>query len=498
MLSIDPWRLLWKAALEKAKAMIAANSEALGQFGTPSARSGAAATFSRQMNGRLFLLYCTAAAADFHSSKQGGTAWQVAVSFISTLAFVLFLLNARRPRARLRSLQRITWLWWIYLATTPFIAFWRDVPAGHYLRIMLPTLLMGESLIMGLLLLSESEDNARLIFRGLFYASAVSSVVYLVRGLTMGLGLQNVRYYILSPLLIVLFSLALCRLLFEGAKAGLINIVGLAGSLMIIFLSVTRTYFAGIGVILLLLAFALLRPPAWLNQKVRHRLKRNLLGLTGALIILAAIAIAAFPGVVAHWSERNASLGAQDPTALTRIAEAAGEIQAMKKDKSHLFFGSGIGAEHKNDPRYLIGVSALVGEDYSAYTFSPGHIGWVYQFFTSGLLMGWVLPFIFLFAIWKGNMHDAPYIARLAAIAVAAALAITTLGNMLGDRGAGLGLGLLIALALHGERNRRNGAQRARRGQNTRFLPAQPRPATAPQQGVDAPLPASPRTPEGI
>ena len=467
--------------------MIAVNSEQLDHFGKPSARLGASASSSRQMNGKLFLLYCMAAAADFHSSKQGGTPWQIAVSLISTVAFVAFLLNARRPRTHLRSLRRIAWLWWIYIATTPFIAYWRDVPTGHYLRILLPTLLMGESLIMGLLLLSESEDNARLIFRGLFYASAVSSVVYLVRGLSMGLGLQNVRYYILSPLLIMLFSFALCRLLFEGAKAGVVNIVCLAGSVMIIFLSVTRTYFAGVGVILLLLAFALLRPPAWLNQRVRQRLKRNLLGITGVLALLAVVVVVAFPSVVTHWSERNASLGAQDPTALTRIAEAAGEIQAMKKDKSHLLFGYGVGAEHKNDPRYLIGVSALVGEDYSAYTFSPGHIGWVYQFFTSGLLMGWVLPFIFLFAIWKGNVHGAPYIARLAAIAVAAALAITTLGNMLGDRGAGLGLGLLIALSLHGEAKNINAGRRARRGLQMPVFPSHQRP-----------LPASTRAPEGI
>ncbi|MDE3187666.1 MAG: hypothetical protein KGM96_09115 [Acidobacteriota bacterium] len=478
--------------------MIAVNSEPLGRHGKPPAGPGGAASFSRQMNGKLFLLYCTAAAADFHSYKQGGTPWQVAVSLISTVAFVAFVFNARRPGAQLRSLQRVTWLWWIYIATTPFIAYWRDVPAGHYLRILLPTLLMGESLIMGLLLLSESEENARLIFRGLFYASAVSSIVYLVRGLTMGLGLQNVRYYILSPLLIILFSFALCRLLFEGARAGIVNVVALTGGVIVIFLSVTRTYFAGIGVILLLLAYVLLRPPAWLNQRVRNRLKKNLLGVTSVLALLAAVVFVAFPGVVTHWSQRNASLGAQDPTALTRIAEAAGELQVMKKDKSHLLFGSGIGAEHKNDMRYLIGVSALAGEDYAAYTFSPGHIGWVYQFFTSGLLMGWVLPFIFLFAIWKGNAHGAPYIARLAAIAVAAALAITTLGNMLGDRGAGLGLGLLIALSLHGERTSAHGRRRAPHGIHTQFLSVNQRPVPALQQGGQAPLPASPRTPEGI
>jgi hypothetical protein len=478
--------------------MIAARSEPLGQTNRPSIGLHGVASFSRQMNSRLFVLYCTAAACDFRAREQGGTAWQIAMSIISTVAFAMFVINARRPKRQLPSLRRITWLWWIYIATTPFIASWRGVPVGHYLRILLPTLLMGESLIMGLLLLGESDDNARLIFRGLFYASAISSVVYLVRGLTMGLALQNVRYFILSPLLIVLFSFALCRLLFEGSKAGIINVVALTGSVMIMFLSVTRTYFLGTGAILLLIAYALLRPPVWLNQRVRYRLKRNLIGVAGVLAVLSIAVFMVFPNVITHWSERSSSLGTKDPTALIRIAEAAGEIEVMKKDMGHLLFGSGIGADHRNDTRFLIGVSALAGEDYAAYTFNPGHIGWVYQFFTAGLLLGWVLPFIFLYSIWKGSSHDAPYIARLAAIAVAAVLAITTLGNMLGDRGAGLGLGLLIALSLYGERQGGKVNKHARFSMNRRNSPVQQTPIPALGQSVHSPLQASPRTPEGI
>lgn len=478
--------------------MTAAKSEALALPVDPVADLRPGSSFAQKLNRVLFLLYCTAAALDFHSQEQGGTAWQIAVSIVSTVAFTLFVINARRPLHKLRSLTRITWLWWIYIATTPCIAYWRGVPAGHYIRILLPTVLLGESLIIGLLLLSQSEQNARLIFRGLFYAAAVSSVVYLVRGLSMGLALLEVRYYILSPLLIVLFSFSLCRLLFEGAKAGIINVVGLVGSLIIMFLSVTRTYFAGIGIILLFLAYAWLRPPVWINARVRYRLRKNLLGVAAVLVILATIVFAVFPAVLAHWSERSSTLGTQDPTALTRIAEAAGEIEVMKSDKSHLLFGSGVGAEHKNDVHYLIGVHALLGEDYAAYTFSPGHIGWVYQFFTSGLLLGWVLPFLFLFAIWKGNQRGAPYVARLAAIAVAAALAITTLGNMLGDRGAGLGLGLLIALAIHGEAQTAPAGSRKRKLMQDRDPFAKPwsQPAFRPS-GIIAPS-ASPRTPGGI
>lgn len=105
----------------------------------------------------------------------------------------------------------------------------------------------------------------------------------------------------------------------------------------------------------------------------------------------------------------------------------------------------------------------------------------------SSLLLGWVMPFIFLFAIWKGSSHNAPYIARLAANAVAASLAITTLGNMLGDRGAGLGTGLLIALSLHGQRQSAKAGRRAHGSFRALNLPVQ-----------QTPLPVSTRNPEGI
>jgi len=64
--------------------------------------------------------------------------------------------------------------------------------------------------------------------------------------------------------------------------------------------------------------------------------------------------------------------------------------------------------------------------------------------------MGWVYLFVFLIAIWKGNSPHTPYIARMAGIAVIAVFVTSTLGNMLGDRSGGIGMGFLIALSLYG------------------------------------------------
>ena len=407
---------------------------------------------SERIGRSLFMLYCVDAAFDFPSKQDSGNEIQVTLSVFSLLAFALFALNARRTNSSLNLLRRVAWMWWLYLATTPVIAFLRGYQFSHYLRIALPEVLMGTSLMMGYILLSESKENATLIFKGLFYSSVLSSIVHLIHGFSMGLSLEQVRYYIASPLLIVMVSFALYRLLFEGARSGAFNLFALGGGLLIIFLSVTRTYFVSIASILLTVGLILFRPPSWLKRRLQRRIFWNLLLVSLVLAVLVAVVVVAFPGVLAHWTARSSTLGIQDPTALTRIAEAAGEIEAMRADPSHLFLGSGIGSEHELDERYLIGVSE-VAHDVDETSYTPGHIAWVYQFYASGLLFGWVFPFVFLIAIWKGNSSTSPYIARMAGVGVVAVFVTSSFGNMLGDRAGGIGVGLLIALSLYGVKN---------------------------------------------
>jgi hypothetical protein len=414
-------------------------------------RSGVKTTrsSSEQIGRTLFALYCVDAAFDFHSQADSGNTLQITLGIFSLLAFVLFALNARRTIGSLPLLRRVVWIWWIYLATTPVVAYLRGFPYTHFLRVALPEVLMGTSLIMGYILLSESRNNAGLIFKGIFYSSCLSSIVHLIRGFSMGLGLDEVRYYIASPLLIVMVSFALYRLLFEGSRSGLFNLVALCGGLMIIFLSVTRTYFVSVGSILVAIGMILLRPPKWLKRGLQRRIFWNLLLISLVLAFMVGLVVVVFPSVLEHWSSRSSSLGTQDPTALTRIAEAAGEVEAMTADTSHLLIGSGLGSEHKFDERYLIGIAAAAHEA-TEDNYAPGHIGWIYQFYASGILLGWVYLFVFFVAIWKGNSSRGPYIARMAGVALIAVLVTSTFGNMLGDRSGGIGVGLLIALSLYG------------------------------------------------
>ncbi len=417
------------------------------------------------------MLYCVDAAFDFPSKQDSGNGFQVTLGVFSLVSFALFALNARRTNTSLKLLRRVAWIWWLYLATTPVIAYLRGYQFTHYLRVALPEVLMGTSLMMGFILLSESKANATLIFKGLFYSSVLSSVVHLFRGFSMGLSLEEVRYYIASPLLIVMVTFTLYRLLFEGARSGLFNLMALGGGLLIIFLSVTRTFFVSLASILLAIGLILLMPPQWLKRRLRRRIFWNLLLISVVLAVLVCVVVVAFPSVLEHWSARSADLGTQDPTALTRIAEAAGEIEAMTADPSHLLLGSGLGSDHRFDERYLIGVAEAAHEA-TENNYAPGHIGWVYQFYASGLLFGWIFPFVFVIAIWKGNSRTSPYIARMAAVGVVAVFVTSSFGNMLGDRAGGIGVGLLIALSLYGVES--TGKKRRVRRIVQRGFPMQP------------------------
>jgi hypothetical protein len=417
---------------------------------------------AQRLNRGLFVVFCATAALDYRSDKDSSSVIQMVLASVACVTFGCFILNVRSQTRDLSTLRRVTWLWWIYLAASPLLALLRGVPATHYLRTVLPDVLMGEGLIIGYFLLGDGEKNAILLFKGIYYTSIVSTIVFLFKGLSEGLPVDEIRYQIVSPLLMILISFAIFRLFFEGSKSGLLNVTGLMGGLTILFLSVTRTYALSFCATLASIGYISFRPPRWMKRRLHRRIIGNQLLIIGTLGMVAILAILAFPTILRSWSARSSIIGSRDPTMLTRIAEAAGEIEATTGDTSHLLFGSGIGSDHRLDERYLIGVAAATTELSAGYIYTPGHIAWVYEFYASGLLMGWVLPFILLVSIWRGNSRERPYVARIASTGLLTVFVTSTLSNVLFFRGGGVGLGLLIALSLFGS-NKTYRTQRKRR-----------------------------------
>jgi|GEM_PF-4004228 len=404
-----------------------------------------------QISRGLFVFFCSVTSVDFKSLTAGsGSAFQIALGILTTFTFILFVINAARPKYRSKVLSSVTWLWWVFLISTPFVAVYRNVPMAHFVRTVLPQFMMGESLAMCLILFGQDERNKDFVFKCLFYASAVSAVVNAVNGFSSGKSIDVIRYFILSPVLTVNFGMALCRLLVEGRKAGVINIMSLLGGLVLLYLSQTRSYIGVIGAILLGIMIMLLRPPTWLSRRVRNNVWKNLTVAAVMLVVASVSVIIIFPTVLTGWQSRTSTLGSQDPTALTRIAEAAGEIEAMEADLDHLVIGSGFGSDHIYDATFLIGVPADDREaGRNEPTDYPGHIVWPYQFYAAGLLFGWAVPLIIAITIWCGYSRFSSYTSRIATIVLGGVLIQMSFGNILGDRSGGMTLGLLIALALH-------------------------------------------------
>ncbi len=417
---------------------------------------------TQRMDRALFIVFCGAAAFDFRSDLGANSTIQICLGIMACIAFGLLMMNTRRPPRDLPLLRRMTWLWWIYVASSMLVAIIRGVAPLHYLRTIFPYVLLGEGMIIGYFLLAKREENAVRMFRVIFYTAAISSIVFLIKGLSTGRPMEELRYLIISPLLTVLFAFAAFRLIFEGVKAGWMNYVALALAMGIMFLSVSRTFILCLLAVISAVVYSVVRPPAWLGGKLRRRILGQM--LRGAIILplLGVGLIAVFPSILGRWTDRSSIVGTQDPTALTRISEAAWELEAMTSDASHFVLGSGIGSDHANDPRFLLGVVEAKEEASSGHVYFPGHIVWPYELFASGIVMGWVLLIMFLVAIWKGCSRQSSYVSRMAAIAVLAVLVESTLGNILFYRGGGIGLGLLFALCLYGPGEQRKGGGRNR------------------------------------
>jgi hypothetical protein len=396
----------------------------------------------------LFWIYCLSSALDFKG--QGGGAFQVLLFSASSISFACFLIgpSEKTPQSR-PTLRNVSSLWWLYLLISFVVAVSWNYSITNYGRALLPTLLMGESLYIGQRLLRRDPANVQLLIRGIYFASIVSSIVYIVNGFVfVGLTIETARYYIASPLLVPLFGLSLWPLVIGGFRSNNIRAITLLYALLVMFLSVTRTYLVAMGCVILCFAPMLVLSPAWFTRRVRSGAGRSV-GILGiSLVVFATSTLVLFPSVGDSWRLRTSVIGSGDATGLARIAQASGEISQMRSSIARTIFGSGIGSNYRMDENYLKGIPAFEGANLTEEDFEPAHIIWVYQLYATGLLMGWVLPFIFLIVLWTGLRKRSSYPVFMATSIIAGLIAVSTFGNVLGDRSGGAVLGLLIVIAL--------------------------------------------------
>ena len=147
-----------------------------------------------------------------------------------------------------------------------------------------------------------------------------------------------------------------------------------------------------------------------------------------------------------------------DITAITRIAEAAFQLDRLFESVSNLFFGLGIAAETRFSDDFFDILSTVYSKDFEFIGHGFGHNTYIGIFYTGGLLSGSVFLYCLIKTVllsvksfkWKFNSGDVSS-ENLFLIAWGGSSAIgfgayMLLSGLFGDRLASFSLGLMLGL----------------------------------------------------
>lgn len=359
--------------------------------------------------------------------------------------------SIRMPRDRgLRAIQ-----WWaamIYISA--LVALHRGVPNYTYLTTVLPYVLV----LMGMILTKtylQRGYSAVTLLNWVYLTGLFSTVFTFGYGLaTSGVSLDAIRYQILSPAVPIVLGYSVYHYMF-GRRSPLIY-VGLVLSVMLIALSVTRSFLFTLAAVLV--ASVQL---TGLYQRIQYgRIMRIVLTSSLALGFAYFAVETMRPDFFSDWQDRitaSSNNNNSDPTLYTRVAEASWQWQDLNRSWDRLVFGEGFGAAFGWDDTYAttIGEAVTMDQYLPQYTAS-GHVTFVYSLFAAGLLFGWLIPGTVIFALvqaWRTLRLRAssPRAAETTSIVVVLLLAIFTqmfTSNPFGPRLSGVFLGVLVGVAL--------------------------------------------------
>jgi hypothetical protein len=362
-----------------------------------------------------------------------------------------------RSKSQLRSLVSIAVTLTVAGSVVPQFLQGNDV--GDYLRVILTFVLFLVGYHVGCH--PWSDARAKIINQLLFATMAVSMIDSLLYGLATGGSIDDVRYRILSPVLLGFQGLLLHEIVVRRA-ASKIALVFFVATLIIELLSVTRSFL--VGTVLLFCFASLLAAPT--ISHLAKSLLRTLLVAAALGGVVAAGAVWIFPSVLDHWSQRiffaEGTQSGKDPTTLSRLAEMENQYDQVTSTGTSLLTGMGYGHHFGYAEDYIVEMLEFSkrGDLEAIDSWSAGHNFWVYQLFAGGILFGVALPLALLYNLyrctisyrrWRRASPAADYLQNMGRyLLVSAGMIVTTVGgNPLGPRFSGLvygiALGLLVA-----------------------------------------------------
>jgi len=406
---------------------------------------------------QLAFLFLAPWALDFRaevaSGGVGGSVFQFLILAISVFSAIALIAMTKSRYRYQKSCRHLMILWAVFMVYSVVAGTLQGVAFSHLTRILLPFLICTIGMAVGAILAMDPKNlDALVLWIGVVsIVSEIWTAVYalIARGLT----IDTVRYYILSSLIVFLIAVPVCIFVYGQRKQMVLAVAGMLLAGASVLLSQTRTE--------LIVIVAVVGVLFWYSRGHKHLATHRTTGRLRKKAsfmpkVLAAVALVALSGAVAIKVDPDifdqfagrimAANDAQgDATALTRIAEGAGEIEAMQRSPATMLFGLGIGSDHSWDISYIIDVVADQGEDTDVWY--PGHIGWLYQFYASGLLFGWVLPFVFLITIRNGWRSSNPLFGAVVVCVFSAYLFQGFLAHPMGSRAGAVACGLMIGAA---------------------------------------------------
>ena len=286
---------------------------------------------------------------------------------------------------------------------------------------------------------------------------AIISVIYRVSFILIysGVSLENARYSIISPALILLFSYGVTSLLFGYRKNWFIPF---AISFFITLLSVTRTYLL---VYLSIFIFAIF--------VLRFRSVQKNIGLPATLASVSVIFLFGSLSIASSfldiWSNRlafNDGGVLSDPTFLTRVAEMTFQIRILLESNINMIFGMGAAAETRFASEFYDLLSLVFSQNYEYVGAGVGHNNFVGLIYTGGFIMGSLFIFFQLTTMWKSFLYlrfkfkdisqkrSEHFIALWGAFSTIGFFCYGMFGGTFGDRLASLSFGVAFGLMFLG------------------------------------------------
>ncbi|WP_133300362.1 hypothetical protein [Paraburkholderia lacunae] len=331
---------------------------------------------------------------------------------------------------------------------------------GDYLRVLLPFVLLLVGYLVGCHPWSESRMKS--FSRYIFVGMALSMVASSGSGMASGGSIDELRYQIISPVLLGFQGLLLHEIVVRR-RAGKVASIFFSATLAIELLSVTRSLLVGS---VLLFCFA-----TWLAAPTVGHLAKSLFRTFIVAVVLggavAAGVVSFLPSVLDHWSQRiffaETTQSGEDPTTLSRLAELQDQYDQATSTVTSLMTGMGYGHHFGYSENYVLRMLEFSkrADLESVNAWQAGHNFWVYQFFAGGILFGVALPAALLYALyrcsmtyrrWRRVMPGAVFLDDMGSylMVVAGMIATTVGGNPLGPRFSGLIYGLALGLLVAG------------------------------------------------